>query len=98
MVIVSFSSQQREKSWFASSPKSRLQYLGPVPGLPCVSEEPSRESSLDPSAGPIDVFCLLVLDPEQVDYVNLKSNERLSFKPKQTDDSGKLWVLEKINP
>lgn len=58
--------QQRERAWFASSPKSRLQYLGPNPGLPALDEKSSQESSLDPSAGPVDAFCLLVLDPEQV--------------------------------
>lgn len=58
--------QQREKAWFASSPKSRLQYLGPNPGFPSLDEKPSQEFFLDPSAGPVDAFCLLVLDPEQV--------------------------------
>jgi pyridoxamine 5'-phosphate oxidase len=57
--------QQREKSWFASSPKSRLQYLGPNPGLPCLSEQPDQEF-LDPSTGPVGAFCVLILDPDQV--------------------------------
>lgn len=61
-----FLMQQREKAWFASSLKSRLQYLGPTPGLPSPSEQPSVEPSLDPSTGPSDAFCLLVLDPDQV--------------------------------
>uniref|UniRef100_A0A2P2PII5 pyridoxal 5'-phosphate synthase n=1 Tax=Rhizophora mucronata TaxID=61149 RepID=A0A2P2PII5_RHIMU len=56
----------REKSWFASSTKSRLQYLGPKPGLPSLSEQSSHESSLDSSSGPVAAFCLLVLDPDQV--------------------------------
>ncbi|KAJ6972558.1 hypothetical protein NC653_032989 [Populus alba x Populus x berolinensis] len=57
---------QREKSWFASSLKSRLQYLGPNPGLPCLSEQSLNELFLDPSSGPVASFCLLVLDPDQV--------------------------------
>jgi pyridoxamine 5'-phosphate oxidase len=60
-----FLMQQREKSWFASSPKSRLQYLGPNPGLPCLSEQPDQEF-LDPSTGPVGAFCVLILDPDQV--------------------------------
>ncbi|KAJ4952146.1 hypothetical protein NE237_028978 [Protea cynaroides] len=88
--------QQREKAWFASSMKSRLQYLGPSPGLPCISESPIM-SPLDPSAGPVGAYCLLVLEPEEVDYVNLKSNERLFFKSEQCD-VGKSWISEKINP
>lgn len=57
--------QQREKSWFACSPKSRLQYMAPTPRNPA-SEPPSQVPSLDPSIGPVATFCLLVLDPDQV--------------------------------
>ncbi|XP_077246427.1 pyridoxamine 5'-phosphate oxidase family protein [Tasmannia lanceolata] len=90
--------QQREKAWFASSLKSRLQYFGPGPGLPCVNEEPCKENLLDPYIGPIGAFCVLVLDPEQVDYLNLKSNKRLMFKSKQSGDGEQSWVSEEINP
>ncbi|KAF9602472.1 hypothetical protein IFM89_028486 [Coptis chinensis] len=90
--------QEREKAWFASSLRSRLQYLGPSPGLPCISEEPSQEFSLDATAGPVHAFCLLVFDPEQVDYLNLKSNERLLFTSEQCDDGARLWKTEKVNP
>ncbi|XP_058085670.1 pyridoxine/pyridoxamine 5'-phosphate oxidase 2 [Magnolia sinica] len=90
--------QQRERAWFASSLKSRLQYLGPSPGLPCISEEPCNEYPLDPSTGPVGAFCLLVLDPEEVDYLNLKSNERLIYTSKRNGDGGQCWMLEKINP
>lgn len=58
--------QQREQSWFASSLKSRLQYMGPDPGIPSITEESSEVFSLDPLAGPVNAFCLLVLDPDQV--------------------------------
>ncbi|RZC56484.1 hypothetical protein C5167_015340 [Papaver somniferum] len=89
---------QREKAWFASSPRSRQQYLGPIPGLPCILEEPNQELSLDPSAGPVVAFCLLIVNPDQVDYLNLKSNERLAFTIKNNDDGGKCWDSKKINP
>ncbi|KAK8969080.1 Pyridoxine/pyridoxamine 5'-phosphate oxidase 2 [Platanthera guangdongensis] len=58
--------QQREKSWFTSSLRSRLQYLGPSPRLPVLHEEPSTNHELDPLKGPVDTFCLLVFYPEQV--------------------------------
>ncbi|KAK3036064.1 hypothetical protein RJ639_029817 [Escallonia herrerae] len=90
--------QQREKAWFASSPKSRLQYLGPNPGLPSISEQPSQESSLNPSSGPVGAFCLLVVDPDQVDYLNLKSNERIAFTSRQDTNGEKLWNSEGVNP
>ncbi|RWR87627.1 Pyridoxamine 5'-phosphate oxidase [Cinnamomum micranthum f. kanehirae] len=90
--------QQREKAWFASSLKSRLQYLGPSPGVSCASEEPFKKYSLDPSSGPVDTFCLLIFDPEQVDYLNLKRHERLMFTSKRNADGFECWMLEKINP
>ncbi|KAK6142666.1 hypothetical protein DH2020_023014 [Rehmannia glutinosa] len=72
--------QQREKSWFACSLRSRMQYMAPTPRV-SVYEQPSQTQtpSLDPSIGPVGAFCLLVLDPDQVDYLNLKTNERLIF-------------------
>ncbi|GMN42877.1 hypothetical protein TIFTF001_012084 [Ficus carica] len=90
--------KQREKSWFASSQKSRLQYLGPNPGLPSLDEQPPKEIFLDKLEGPVDAFCLLVLDPDQVDYLNLKSNERISFTSRQDPNGDKCWTSERINP
>ncbi|XP_031254008.1 pyridoxine/pyridoxamine 5'-phosphate oxidase 2-like isoform X1 [Pistacia vera] len=89
--------QIREKSWSASSVKSRLQYLGPNPDLPCLEQQP-LEFSLDSSTGPVDAFCLLVLDPDQVDYLNLKRNQRLMFTSRLSDDGEKCWTSESVNP
>ncbi|XP_020585658.1 pyridoxine/pyridoxamine 5'-phosphate oxidase 2 isoform X1 [Phalaenopsis equestris] len=90
--------QQRKESWFASSLKSRLQYLRPVPRLP-VLEESSEDYQLDPSIGPLDSFCLLVFNPEQVDYVNLKRNVRFLFtSSRSSDQSNNAWQIEKVNP
>ncbi|XP_027335481.1 pyridoxine/pyridoxamine 5'-phosphate oxidase 2 isoform X2 [Abrus precatorius] len=90
--------QQRENSWFASSLRSRSQYLWPNPGLPCLNEQAQPEISLDPSTGPVDAFCLLILEPNQVDYLNLKSNQRLTFKSSVSDAANKNWVVERVNP
>ncbi|KAI4355262.1 hypothetical protein L6164_004052 [Bauhinia variegata] len=90
--------QQREKSWFANSLKSRLQYLGPNPGLPSLSEHTQPNTSLDPSTGPVEAFCLLVLDPDQVDYLNLKSNQRLTYRSSVSATAEKMWSMERLNP
>ncbi|KAJ8748576.1 hypothetical protein K2173_003477 [Erythroxylum novogranatense] len=90
--------QQREKSWFASSVRSRLQYLGPNPGLPCLSDKSPHELTLDPSSGPVATFCLLLLDPDQVDYLNLKADKRIMFALKQSADGEMHWYEERINP
>ncbi|CAM0870887.1 unnamed protein product [Alopecurus aequalis] len=90
--------QQREKAWFASSVKSRSQYLGPCPGVPVANDDHIKDVHLDPSAGPVDAYCLLTLDPEKVDYVNLKSNQRLMFTRTQEGDESSEWMAEKISP
>ncbi|GAU37408.1 hypothetical protein TSUD_361130 [Trifolium subterraneum] len=89
--------QQREKSWFASSVRSRSQYLGPEPGLPRLNEQTQPEISLDPSIGPVDAFCLLILEPDQVDYLNLKSNQRLTFRSHLSAALTKSWIMERVN-
>lgn len=41
--------------------------MAPTPGFPCVGEEdPSQTPHLDPCAGPVAAFCVLVMDPDQV--------------------------------
>ncbi|KAG6784884.1 hypothetical protein POTOM_010595 [Populus tomentosa] len=90
--------QQREKLWFASSIKSRLQYLGPNPGLPCLSEQSPAEFFLDPSSGPVATFCLLVLEPDQVDYLNLKSNQRIVSTLSWSANGEMCWNSGMINP
>ncbi|PAN51951.1 hypothetical protein PAHAL_9G632300 [Panicum hallii] len=90
--------QNREKAWFASSVRSRLQYLGPQPGVPIIDDEQVKDVHLDPSAVPVEAFCLLVLDPEMVDYLNLKSNQRLIFTRSHKDDGSVDWMAEKVSP
>ncbi|CAN6480689.1 unnamed protein product [Victoria cruziana] len=87
----------REKAWFASSFKSRLQYLECDPGRPYINSETPNTHSLEPTDGPVDTFCLLVLDPEQVDYLNLKKNERVLFRT-NPENPMPQWIVEMINP
>ncbi|ESR58047.1 Pyridoxal 5'-phosphate synthase [Citrus sinensis] len=89
--------QIREKSWFGCSMKARLQYLDPEQGCPSVNEQP-KEFSLDPCAGPVDAFCVLILDPDQVDYLNLKSNQKLKFMSRLSDNGEKYWASLKTSP
>ncbi|XP_031739223.1 pyridoxine/pyridoxamine 5'-phosphate oxidase 2 isoform X2 [Cucumis sativus] len=89
--------EQRAEAWSSISPKSRMQYLGPSPGLPHLAEQPAKEPFLDSCSGPVDTFCLLVFDPDQVDYLNVRSDERNSFKAITSFGGEKLWETERIN-
>ncbi|XP_038899256.1 pyridoxine/pyridoxamine 5'-phosphate oxidase 2 isoform X2 [Benincasa hispida] len=90
--------EQRAEAWSSISPKSRLQYLGPSPGLPYPGEQPVKEPFVDSYSGPVDSFCLLVFNPDQVDYLNLKSEERNLFKAIPSFGGEKLWETGRINP
>ncbi|XP_022980850.1 pyridoxine/pyridoxamine 5'-phosphate oxidase 2 isoform X2 [Cucurbita maxima] len=90
--------EKRAEAWSSISPKSRMQYLGPSPNLPYIAEQPAKEPVLDSCSGPVDAFCLLVLDPDQVDYLNLKSAERKLFKAIPCLGRETLWESERINP
>lgn len=88
----------REKVWFASSLRSRLQYLGPHPFVALSNTEVFKDS-LDPCTGPVGTFCLLTLDPDQVDYLNLKTNRRIVFKRLGGDvDVNCQWMQQEVNP
>ncbi|KAG7575149.1 Pyridoxamine 5'-phosphate oxidase probable FMN-dependent Alr4036 family [Arabidopsis suecica] len=90
--------QQREKAWFANSLRSRLIYTCPTPGSPCNNEQSNQQVNLDPSSGPVPEYCLLLLEPEKVDYLNLKSNQRLLFSSMASGAGEKSWTSEKVNP
>ncbi|XP_078442624.1 pyridoxamine 5'-phosphate oxidase family protein isoform X1 [Wolffia australiana] len=90
--------QLREKAWFSSSLNSRLQYLVPHPGLPRIVDEPEEGVDLDPLKGPVNAFCVLEFDPEKVDYLNLKTNERLVYKSEKIGDRMRHWVIQEVNP
>ncbi|XP_075473635.1 pyridoxine/pyridoxamine 5'-phosphate oxidase 2-like [Primulina tabacum] len=94
-----FKLQQRERSWFACSLKSMMQYLAPAPWLLFASEQqPTETPTLDSFMSSVGVFCLLVLNLGQVDYLNLKSNERLIFTAGQDGSGETHWSVEKVNP
>ena len=69
-----------EKVWFASTLRSRLQYLGPYPHI-ALSNTEDVKNSLDPCTGPVGTFfCLLTSDPDQVliDFMLLWSSGLVS--------------------
>lgn len=63
--------QLREKAWFDSSPRSRGAFAAPHPGHP--KSDSSEPPKVDPEQGPLDTFCVLTLEPEEVTLANLKS-------------------------
>ncbi|KAI5054745.1 hypothetical protein GOP47_0029890 [Adiantum capillus-veneris] len=94
--------QLREKAWFDSSVRSRSQFVGPAPRLPTLHSS-STKSKLAPSQGPVDAFCLVLLHPEEVDYLHLKKNQRVIFTRASSNsiiesDSNETWNQLEVNP
>ncbi|CAM6012336.1 unnamed protein product [Sphagnum balticum] len=89
----------REKAWFDSSLRSRASFGSPYPGHPKTSE--ILLPKLDSSQGPLDNFCVLTLDPKEVDYYDAKKGHRIIFKllAKQSDDdANSVWSQQEVNP
>ena len=64
--------QQREKSWFSSSLRSRMQYLGPDLGLPSINEELPKNISLDPSVVQwVHFICWFLIQKRFFHHVNV---------------------------
>lgn len=53
--------------------------MAPTPRLPAVEEISEILPSLDPSVGPVDAFCLLVLYPHQVQKTMLTLYSFIDF-------------------
>mmetsp|Transcript_795 Transcript_795/g.2048 ORF Transcript_795/g.2048 Transcript_795/m.2048 type:complete len:112 (+) Transcript_795:306-641(+) len=97
--------QARETAWKRMSDGARSQFAWPHPGL----ERGSDDSLFSPDpvtqeSAPLEDFCLLVLDPAEVDHLNLKSNERYLYKPggpenrEEKDEASASWSRLRVNP
>jgi pyridoxamine 5'-phosphate oxidase len=76
--------QARLDMWQRLSPNARAQFIWPHPGLPRVDDESVYEVEGPPDGEPaVDTFCMVVLDVSEVEYISLKSNQRIRFLPQQ---------------
>lgn len=86
--------QARQKSWQELSDSARLQFAWPHPGKPRAA---ASEFALPApnSMEPPPHFCLLLLEPVQVDHLELRGepqNRRIYCREDQT------WSAQEINP
>jgi len=82
--------------WQELSDAARLQFAWPYPGKPRVqSPEAFAPAAPDPIQ-PVPNFCLLLLDPVQLDHLELRGepqNRRFYHR-----DENQEWFCEEINP
>ena len=95
----------RTGAWKNISDPGRQQFTWPSPGLPrATGEEDAAAFAVAPPSkdDPVaDAFCLCFIDVEEVDLLNLKTNERRSFSKSGAEgerEDGSCWVETMVNP
>ncbi|MEH2326959.1 MAG: Npun_F5749 family FMN-dependent PPOX-type flavoprotein [Nostoc sp.] len=81
--------------WQQLSDAARLQFTWPHPGKPIENPEAFASAAPDP-VQPLPNFCLLLLDPVQLDHLELRGepqNRRFYRR-----DENQEWFCEEINP
>jgi pyridoxamine 5'-phosphate oxidase len=82
--------------WQELSDAARLQFAWPDPGEARVKEPEAFEPSAPDATHPVPNFCLLLLDPMQVDHLELRG-EPQNRKFYQLNEN-QQWFCEEINP
>ncbi|MEA5581764.1 Npun_F5749 family FMN-dependent PPOX-type flavoprotein [Nodularia harveyana UHCC-0300] len=86
----------RIKTWQELSDAARLQFAWPDPGKPRVNEPAAFEPSPPNPIQPVPNFCLLLLEPVEIDHLELRGepqNRRI-----YSWDEEKEWCIQEINP
>jgi PPOX class probable FMN-dependent enzyme len=88
-------SQLRQTLWQKLSDSGRSQFYWPDPAAPKAEAEAFKPLSQYPEDPP-DTFCVLLLQPQQVDHLQLKGTPQsrclYSYDPQEG------WLTEAINP
>lgn len=91
--------KERQRTWNMLSPGGRGQFLYPDPGKPRSDgdEAEFEKEAPPPKSEPSENFCLLILDADEVDYLDLKANTRIEYKSSEVDNE-RLWAGVSVNP
>lgn len=85
----------RQRLWQTLSDPARTQFTWADPGKPRNDDMELAESTPDPMTPP-PTFCLLLLDPDRVDHLELRGNPQNRWQYHR-DTSGD-WVKQAVNP
>ncbi|MFN6535438.1 MAG: Npun_F5749 family FMN-dependent PPOX-type flavoprotein [Nostoc sp. EkiNYC01] len=86
----------RISTWQELSDTARLQFAWPHPGKTRVKEAQAFEPPAPDPVQPLPNFCLLLLDPVEVDHLELRGEpQNRKFYGR---DENQEWFCEEINP
>jgi len=85
---------KRQLTWQALSEAAQEQFTWPSPGTPLPENSPATNAAGKDK--PLSTFCLLLLEPDRVDHLELRGvpQQRCFY---QLDSSGQ-WSVEAVNP
>ncbi|CEM11802.1 unnamed protein product [Vitrella brassicaformis CCMP3155] len=96
--------RERVNTWKALSDNARIQFVWPEPRAPRPPDADDQADFYPPApdpSSPPDTFCLVILTPESVDYLQLKPNPQLRhlFTRRVDESSGQMcWDECRVNP
>jgi pyridoxamine 5'-phosphate oxidase len=91
-------SKARDIQWQELSDSARLQFAWPHPSKPRGESDQFDVPAPDP-AQPPDNFCLLLLNPTQVDHLELRGNPQNRYRYDRIEPSDEAqWLTQEINP
>lgn len=88
-------SKARHSLWENLSDAARIQFAWADPGKPRADDDPFAPPQPDPHV-PLPNFCLLLLNPTEVDHLELRGNPQNRHHYLQ--DSEQSWHVESVNP
>lgn len=86
----------RQTQWQDLSDAARLQFAWPAPGQPRTTDSNFNPPPPDPLQ-PLPNFCLLLLDPVQVDHLQLKGEPQNRYLHHYSLEA-QTWSMETVNP
>lgn len=86
--------QARQQTWQELSDMARSQFAWPHPGHPRTITH-SFDDTVPDKMNPLPDFCLLLLDPERVDHLELRGNPQNRQIYARVDHT---WMLTIVNP
>ncbi|MCU0526633.1 MAG: pyridoxamine 5'-phosphate oxidase family protein [Elainella sp. Prado103] len=87
--------QARQQQWQELSDAARLQFAWPQPRQPRTSASQFNPPPPDPIV-PVANFCLLLLDPTQVDHLELRGDPQNRYLYRLADAGA--WEMQAVNP
>ena len=84
------------KTWQQLSDSARLQFAWPDPALPLTGDKQAFSPPLPNMQQPLANFCLLLLEPERVDHLELRGEPQNRWL--YTLNQDRSWSQQAVNP